>query len=135
MHESAHASHYVKGGRSYWAQYITQIVANNGYGDEENNNNGIIGVGEMWGNFAEYIAINTYYSTTEFAIDNRDWMKPRRLKRIHEEIPNASVGNLFNCLTSDITNLSLLKAKLKNVFGTYHGIDYRGRIDEIFAEG
>lgn len=135
LHESAHASHYVKGGRSYWAQYITQIVANNGYGDEENNNNGIIGVGEMWGNFAEYIAINTYYSTTEFAIDNRDWMKPRRLKRIHEEIPNASVGNLFNCLTSDITNLSLLKAKLKNVFGTYHGIDYRGRIDEIFAEG
>jgi hypothetical protein len=52
FHELAHASHYKRVDNAFWAEYISYIVSNGGYGNENTANNGICALSESW---AEYI--------------------------------------------------------------------------------
>jgi hypothetical protein len=60
-HESAHATHWVNAGNSYWVKYINYIIHNFGYGTGEGENAGICLLGEAWANhIGYYLALDKY---------------------------------------------------------------------------
>ncbi len=67
-HELGHTSHFAQAGCDYWQAYRNRISSNliatffaDPYGDGTENNAGVVGVGEMWGNHCQYIFTNRHY--------------------------------------------------------------------------
>ncbi|MDR2083775.1 MAG: hypothetical protein LBP67_02115 [Bacteroidales bacterium] len=123
FHELSHASHYVKAGKNYWLAYIEGIIANNGYGTNANGTNaGYIGVGEMWGNYFEWRCMNNTtilgngFGSSSFPT-NTYWFKPEIMKQLQEPPCNLTTKQIYDCLTSDVTNHSQFKTKLISKYG------------------
>lgn len=132
FHELSHASHCKKVSVSYWAQYIGQIVLNNGYGTTSTSTNGIIGVGEMWGNYFEDVAFS-YYSNHRFSCSaTYDWYAPCLLHNISHEIPALQPYMYFSILDNDIDNHVDFKNSLIANYGVLNGHDYSSIISEYF---
>ena len=115
FHELSHASHYSKVGSWYWINYISGITNNGGYGDGSGNQDGYIGVGEMWGNYFGYICTKDYFGSAGFD-DFENWYNPGILRRLSETY-GFSPYKIFNCLTSDVTSHYKLKNKIKSNYG------------------
>jgi len=73
-HESAHASHWVNAGNSYWVKYINYIIDNFGYGTGEGENAGVCLLGEAWANhIGYYLALDKYCDGCSY--HNLDWFE------------------------------------------------------------
>lgn len=131
-HELAHASHFQNVGAGYWVQFVNQIIAHIGYGDHPDNNNGIIGVGEMWANYFEYICRNAKYQDTNINSYSR-WFRPQILKEIYENIPGLTPRDIYDCMTIQAIDHSSLKEIMKTNMGQL-GRDYSDIIENKFHE-
>lgn len=134
FHESSHASHCTQAGSQYWSWYINQIIANGGYGNGPTATTGVIGVGEMWGYYAEQVWDDYYGIGADYSDIDDEWFKPSIFKDLREQIPGLSMSELFSCLTIDVIDVALLKSKILNRYGSYHGHNYSNIINQIFEE-
>ncbi|MDR0207481.1 MAG: hypothetical protein LBI45_09535 [Bacteroidales bacterium] len=124
FHELSHASHYEKAGSGYWLNYISGIVANvnkNTYGDGTGALDGYIGVGEMWGEYFEWRCMTNItalgYSFTNVPTPGTTyWFKPKILYNLQLQC-SLTPKQIYDCLTSDVTNHSQLKSKLISKYG------------------
>lgn len=131
-HELAHASHYTKAGKTYWSNYITAVIANNGYGDGTGALDGYIGVGEMWGNYGSALCFREHLNyTTPFSsdwwwfVEEEKWFNPGFLKHVNG-ISDVETYEIFNCLTSTTNTISKLKTNLKSKTG------YDTQVDDAY---
>lgn len=96
-HEMAHASHYSKAGKSFWLSFIGQTVLHIGYGNRYSSTTNIIGVGEMWAYFFEYVTTKAYWGQASFT--TTQWFKPQIMKDLKED-EGFSVQQIFSGLSS-----------------------------------
>jgi hypothetical protein len=73
FHESAHASHYIKAGNTYWGIYVSDIITKLGYGRWDQANAEMISLSEGWASFVELHISALKYGVT-----------PRILTRIED---------------------------------------------------
>lgn len=115
FHESSHASHWVKAGNSYWCRYINYVISFGGYGNKDNHNAGVVGIGEMWGYYMEGKLMqmefnsNSYYGGTDY------WFKPQII-RLLVEGAGFSTKEIYACFNSSIDSHSKLKQALINKY-------------------
>ena len=116
-HELSHASHFRQVGSSYWTEYITYIVVNGAYGDENDNNAELCGLSEMWGYFMGHIQeCENYNDTTK--LNNLyadywggDWFKPDIFWDLYKD-KILTKKEIYDCLTSDVDTFYKLIAKM-----------------------
>lgn len=129
-HELSHASHFRQVGADYWAEYIRYILYcfNNGYGLDNlygyrnTPNNGVCGVGEMWGYFSGHrVSYLNYFNYVyprgydgNYPGEN-DWFKPQILWDI-VDAHLLTPKQIFACMTSDVKSIHQFRNKL---FMTY----------------
>lgn len=111
FHEMSHASHYRKAGPAYWLTYIGQICLHFGYGNSYTNTTGVIGVGEMWGEYFGKTCFNYYYDPDENCSDEH-WFKPQILMNIDRDLDDIYPSRIFQVLDASVTNPDELKAAL-----------------------
>ncbi|MDR2928330.1 MAG: hypothetical protein LBV41_09065 [Cytophagaceae bacterium] len=118
FHEMAHASHFAKVGKEYWLNYIWGIINNGGYGNSANGTKaGYIGVGEMWGYYFGYKCMNNAHALgfTQFnsvGLEGTNyWFKLQIMKDLDEKC-GLSPKQIYDCLSSDVTNHTQFKNKL-----------------------
>ena len=116
FHEMAHASHYSKVGSAYWLNYIGQICLNLGYGNSSNGTNGIIGVGEMWGNYFGNKCVNYHYNTN-YSYNYAFWFKPQILENIDDQLSDVGPMQINNVMGTSVTNHNSFKTALINQYG------------------
>lgn len=135
FHELSHASHYAKVGAPYWLLYVGQIILHVGYGRTQTSTNGIVGVGEMWGNYFESIAYADYTngSVSCSKQPNSYWFAPCLLHELSAEIPDMQPYMYYDILDVDIENHDDFKNGLKTRYGTINGVNYNNAIDIIFG--
>ncbi len=127
FHELAHASHYTRAGKWYWMKYIAGIIVNRGnYGNGRGIYDGHIGVGEMWGNYFEYICMKDYFGSASVRHQS-GWYKPQILQYIDNGIYGMTPYKIFKCLQSDVTDHYKLKSKLIYYYG------HSNQINKIFS--
>lgn len=134
FHELSHASHYAKVGAPYWLLYVGQIILHVGYGRTQTSTNGIVGVGEMWGNYFEDVAYS-YYSGNNLYCSSRSrprWFAPCLLHDISNEISAIQPYMYFGSLDNSIHNHIDFKNKLIANYGVLNGYDYSSVISDFF---
>ena len=72
FHELSHASHFKQVGSDYWIKYINYIITYGPYGDGHGRNNGVVGVGEMWGYYFGYFLALQHFGNN----DNNPIIRP-----------------------------------------------------------
>ncbi|MDX9845873.1 MAG: hypothetical protein RBT74_02730 [Tenuifilaceae bacterium] len=129
LHELAHASHYSKVGLNYWNFYTSYIVTcyidgKGTYGNASLPNSGYCGVGEMWGYYIGGVLAAKEYSDDNWHED-KPWFRPRILRQLtvnaipyqpHLTSP-LTEKQIFDCLTSNVTNHEQLRTKLISAYG------------------
>ncbi len=65
FHELSHASHFKQVGSEYWIKYINYIITYGPYGDGHGRNNGVVGVGEMWGYYYGYFLTLQHFGNND----------------------------------------------------------------------
>ncbi|MFV0291621.1 MAG: hypothetical protein ACK5IJ_12110 [Mangrovibacterium sp.] len=127
-HELAHASHFVKAGQQFWADYVSYIITYKNYGNTSDRNSGVCGVGEMWGYAIGSIQEKTKYGSVT-THGHTNWFKPQIISELyHEKI--LSIKQIHDCMTSSVrshldlrnkmvTNHPSLKDKINNKFEKY----------------
>lgn len=118
FHEMAHATHYSKSGSSYWLNYIGQICLNLGYGSSYNGINGIVGVGEMWGDYFGKKCYNYYYNP-DLPYYNGSWYKSQILGDIDSQLNDVGAIQIHYVMGNTVTDPNKFKNALINQWG--HG--------------
>lgn len=125
-HEFAHASHYSKVGKDYWAEYISRIVENLGYGSSGGAYAGVCEVGEMWGHAMGYIQEYEKYNTEE--LDDpypgwtiNDWISPDPIWALITR-GILTKKQVYDCLTSDVKSRTALIDKMCQKYPTKAGL-------------
>ena len=94
------------------------------YGDSSKKNAGFCGVGEMWGFYVGGLLATEQYSGTYYN-GTSNWFRPQIIRNL------VSVGltekEIFDCLTSSITNHEELKNRVIARYGKAY------QIKRIFA--
>lgn len=116
FHEMAHATHYSKAGSAYWLTYIGQICVNMGYGNNYNSTNGVIGVGEMWGDYFGKKCYNYYYNP-DLSYSNGFWFKPGILGDIDNNLNDIGPSLIHYVMRNTVTNPGRFKTALINQWG------------------
>lgn len=132
FHELSHASHYAKVGAPYWLLYVGQIILHVGYGRTQTSTNGIVGVGEMWGNYFEDVAYSYYSGNDLYCSSLWRWFAPCLLHNISNEISAMQPYMYFGSLDNSIFNHTDFKNKLIANYGVLNGYDYSSVIGEFF---
>ncbi len=130
FHEMSHAAHYRAVGPLYWTSFIYQICANyfsdgSSYGSKPEENNGVVGVGEMWAYYFDYKCREKQFGDATIFQTHR-WFKPQILKEI-EERTNITAGDIFQALPIDVYDHEDLKQRMKSLYG------YEDIIDDCFS--
>ncbi len=139
FHELAHASHYTQVGNGYWSHYLRGIIDNIGYGTDTNATNyGFIGIGEMWGYFAELMLYNHYWSVygshssthQDTTVWRRKWYSPQIPYELSElPIKQLDSCHIFQYLTARDTSHKRLWDTLTTTFP-----DFETDISDIFSK-
>ena len=99
------------------AKYVTYIIGHFGYGNKRQANSGYVGIGEIWGYFfGNYVCDIKYFGSPSGWDEWKEWFNPGILKKIYETTP-LTHRQIFDCFTADVTDYSLLKAKLISKYG------------------
>lgn len=124
FHELAHASHYLQVGGTYWDHYISHIIWNQGYGDNENSSifAGYCGIGEMWATYIGLFYLAKYMgspmlSQIEVPFGSttcEQWFKPCIMIEIGNRIydSDADVGDMYRSLQDDVYDLYALQWRM-----------------------
>ena len=118
FHEMAHVLHYKKVGENYWRAYTNFITAHLGYGKRSHSNSGVVGIGEMWGNYFGHYLCDKYYLSYYYDSwkPNEDWYKPGIMAKLQTDA-GLTPAQIFDCLTADVRTYESLKNKLKSKYG------------------
>jgi hypothetical protein len=129
IHELSHASHMRQVGSEYWAKYVSYILTQyvNGadtYGSQGSFNSGYCGVGEMWGYYIGGM-LATQNLPGSWWDGNDYWFVHRILRQLgrNAETRFPRLNNpltekqIYDCLTSDITNHNQLRNRLIQKYG------------------
>lgn len=115
-HELAHASHFVKVGKSYWDNYIkyliSSFIASGGvtYGDGTGDGAGYCEVGEMWSYFMQDLMFHDRYGGIMPSSGISWWFYPQIFRYLEER--GITRGRIFSALTEDVDSRSALQTKL-----------------------
>ena len=118
VHEMAHASHFMQVGKDYWDKYIGFILKSfvtSGfvtYGAGTEDNHGYCEVGEMWAYYMQTQMYRDRYGTDK-VFGTSFWFHPEIFLTI--DAKGIDRYNIFNALTSDITDRDILQKKLVNL--------------------
>jgi len=123
FHELAHASHYLQVGDTYWDHYISHIIWNRGYGDDENSSifAGYCGIGEMWATYIGLFYLAKYQGQpmlSQIEVPSwsicEQWFKPCIMIEIGNRIydSDADVGNMYRSLQDDVHDLDALRWRM-----------------------
>ncbi len=117
-HELAHTSHFQQAGSNYWADYISYIINNNGYGNKNCYNAGVCGVGEMWGFAMAAILTKEKYG---IGYSGGYWFRWTTLADLIDQ-GYVSKKSVYDCLNQDVRTLEQFKEKLieNNPSTAYH---------------
>lgn len=120
QHEIAHASHFMQVGKTFWENYINFVLTSfvtSGfvtYGTGIEADAGYCAVGEMWGYYMESRLYRDRYSDSSKMFGTGFWFSPQIFMFLDERGMNRF--KLFAALTSDITDVEILKAKLLSLY-------------------
>nr|WP_298868851.1 hypothetical protein [uncultured Allomuricauda sp.] len=127
FHELAHASHFKKVGSGYWIKYINYIITYGAYGNGKGRNAEYCGVGEMWGNYIEWLFLDNEFPSKNYPSNkNEDWYNPGFMLDV-DNIKDITTMEIFSCLTSTTNSFNKLVSQLKTK------TNYDGQIDNAFA--
>ena len=127
FHELAHASHFKKVGSSYWIKYINYIITYGAYGTGKGKNAGYCGVGEMWGNYIEWLFLDNEFPSKNYPFNkNEDWYNPGFMLDV-DNIKDITTKEIFSCLSSTTNSFNKLVSQLKTK------TNYDVQIDNAFA--
>ncbi len=134
-HELSHVGHYLAVGDNYWDHYITFIINESGYGNDDSHQYaGYCGVGEMWGYYS-----GAFYTAKDIGIPSLDkiyytsdtsWFNPN----IMIEVGNYAIEkgftytDLYKTLNPEVHSLDAFRGQWIRM-----GLD-EGTIDRIINE-
>ena len=120
VHELAHASHYMAVGNDYWNKLIKYVLFSfvtsgwviYGVGTEEDH--GYCEVAEMWAYYMQTKAYRERYPSEAVSFGTSYWFSPQ----IFTYLDERGIGKykLFNCLTSDVTDIDILKMRMLSLY-------------------
>ncbi len=109
-HELAHASHFIKAGQAYWADYVSYIITYKGYSNSSSKNSGVCGVGEMWGYAVGNIQQKNKYSDNTTKGTNY-WFKPQIISDLYYK-KILSLKQIYNSLTPGVRSHLEMKDRM-----------------------
>lgn len=132
VHEFAHASHFMKAGKSYWNDFVLFVIKSYftsgfvtyGVGTEENH--GHCEVGEMWAYFMEALLYRERYGDTGRTFGLNHWFHPQIFLQLEDR--GLSCHKIFQVLDEEVTDRSILQRKLISFYP-----EYKSEINQVFA--
>jgi hypothetical protein len=107
MHELAHASHFSRVGKSYWSTLAGRMLSSlamtgDEYGTGNGENEGMIGVSEMWGYFMEYSLYKDRYGREVPSKDDH-WFHPEALQELEQK--GVTKKDMYFALNSNVRDI------------------------------
>ena len=126
VHELAHASHFVRAGKSYWAGYvhfilrsfITSLGITYGTGLEQDA--GYCEVGEMWGYFFGNLLFRERYGRGSAAEGMTQWFYPQILMYLEDR--GVDAAKIFDALGPEVTSRDAFQSALSDRYPEHYSV-------------
>lgn len=132
-HEAAHASHYMKVGKTYWNKYAASLAYNaiigvDRFGSGKNESDEYAGITEMWAYYYGSKLFNQRYGLNR--VYGKDyWFKPQMLYDLDKAgVPSDAIFSLF---TKELSTIDALEDSIVSELGEEYGKIF----DKYFGNG